>query len=66
MSGRMMNLRPYLTGSTEFTITIDNKLVAQEMRTMQPRIEAYLRTQMQNNHISMRIILEESQLMNSQ
>lgn len=62
MSGRMMNLRPYLAGSTEFAITIDNKLVAQEMRTMQPRIEAYLRTQMQNNHISMRIILEESQL----
>ena len=62
MSGRMMNLRPYLAGSTEFTITIDNKLVEQEMRTMQPRIEAYLRTQMQNNHITMRIILEESQL----
>ena len=61
MSGRMMNLRPYLASDTEFTITIDNKLVAQELHTIKPRIENYLRQQMQNSRITMRIILDETQ-----
>ena len=61
MSGRMMNLRPYLASDTEFTITIDNKLVAQELHTIKPRIENYLRRQMQNSRITMRIILDETQ-----
>ena len=61
MAGRIMNIRPSLTGDTSFTVGIDNKIVAQELRTMQPRIEAYLRQQMQNSRISMQVVLEEAQ-----
>ena len=61
MAGRIMNIRPSLTGDTSFTVGIDNKIVAQELRTMQPRIEAYMRQQMQNSRISMQVVLEEAQ-----
>ncbi|MBO5085087.1 MAG: DNA polymerase III subunit gamma/tau [Bacteroidaceae bacterium] len=61
MAGRIMNIRPSLTGDTSFTVGIDNKIVAQELLTMQPRIEAYLRQQMQNSRISMQVVLEEAQ-----
>ena len=61
MAGRLMNIRPNLDKGSRFTITLDNKLVEQEMRTMKPRIEAYLRQQMQNSTISMEIILDETQ-----
>ena len=61
MAGRLMNIRPNLDKGGRFTITLDNKLVEQEMRTMKPRIEAYLRQQMQNSTISMEIILDETQ-----
>ena len=61
MAGRIMNIRPSLTGDTSFSVGIDNKIVAQELRTMQPRIEAYLRQQMQNSRISMQVVLEEAQ-----
>ena len=61
MAGRIINIRPSLTGDTSFSVGIDNKIVAQELRTMQPRIEAYLRQQMQNSRISMQVVLEEAQ-----
>ena len=60
MQGRMLILRPYLVTDTEFTVTIDNKLVAQELHAIKPRIENYLRKQMQNRNITMRIILDET------
>ena len=61
MAGRLMNIRPQLTAESTFTVTIDNKIVMQELRTMQSRIEAYLRHQMQNNRISMQVVLEDTQ-----
>ena len=60
MAGRLMIIRPKLTGETSFTVVIDNKIVAQDLQAIQPRIEAYLRQQMQNSHISMNIKLEEN------
>ena len=60
MQGRMLILRPYLVTDTEFTVTIDNKLVAQELHAIKPRIENYLRKQMKNRNITMRIILDET------
>ena len=60
MAGRLMIIRPKLTGETSFTVVIDNKIVAQDLQAIQPRIEAYLRQQMQNRHISMNIKLEEN------
>ncbi len=59
MAGRLMNIRPKLNDDNTFNVTIDNKLVAQELHGMQPRIEQYLRKQMQNSRISMRIRVED-------
>lgn len=59
MAGRLMNIRPKLNGDGTFSVVIDNKLVAQELHGMQPRIEQYLRKQMQNSRISMRIQVED-------
>lgn len=59
MAGRLMNIRPKLNDDNTFNVTIDNKLVAQELHGMQPRIEQYLRRQMQNSRISMRIRVED-------
>ena len=61
MAGRLMNIRPRLTADTTVTVTIDNKIVMQELRTMQSRIEAYLRHQMQNSRIAMQVVLEDTQ-----
>ncbi|MBQ2969452.1 MAG: DNA polymerase III subunit gamma/tau [Bacteroidaceae bacterium] len=59
MAGRLMNIRPKLNDDNTFSVAIDNKLVAQELHGMQPRIEQYLRKQMQNSRISMRIRVED-------
>ena len=59
MAGRLMNIRPKLNNDNTFSVAIDNKLVAQELHNMQPRIEQYLRKQMQNRRISMRIQVED-------
>ena len=61
MAGRLMNIRPRLTADTAVTITLDNKIVMQELHSMQSRIEAYLRHQMQNNHITIHVTLENTQ-----
>ena len=61
MAGRIMNIRPNLGEGTVFTVVVDNKIVAQELRSMQPRIEKYLRMQMQNACIGMQVVLEEAQ-----
>ena len=60
MAGRLTIIRPTLTGEASFTVVIDNKIVAQDLHSIKPRIEAYLRQQMQNRHISMSIKLEEN------
>lgn len=60
MAGRLMIIRPKLNDANSFSITIDNKIVAQELYNIKPRIEAYLRQQMQNSQISMSINLETS------
>ena len=60
MAGRMANIHPKLNGDRTFTVSIDNKLVAQELRELQPRIERFLREQMQNSSISMRIKVDET------
>lgn len=59
MAGRLMNIRPNLNDDNTFSVAIDNKLIAQELHNMQPRIEQYLRKQMQNSRISMRIQVED-------
>ena len=60
MAGRLTIIRPNLTGEASFTVVIDNKIVAQDLHSIKPRIESYLRQQMQNSHITMSIKLEEN------
>ena len=59
IAGRLMNIRPNYNEDTSFSIIIDNKLAAQEMHSIKPRIESYLRKQMQNSKICMNIVLDE-------
>lgn len=59
MAGRLTIMRPFITGEHTVTIPIDNKIVAQELQSMRPQIETYLRKQMQNNKINIQIELEE-------
>ena len=60
MAGRLMNIRPALKEGTNVIVTIDNKIVAQDLGTMKPSIEQYLRQQMQNQQINIQIVLEET------
>ena len=59
MAGRLTIMRPFISSETIVTIPIDNKIVAQELQHMRPRIEEYLRKQMQNSKISIQVQLEE-------
>ena len=60
MAGRLMNIRPALKEGTNVIVTIDNKIVAQDLGAMKSSIEHYLRQQMQNQQISIQIVLEET------
>lgn len=59
MAGRLTIMRPIITGEHTVTIPIDNKIVAQELQSMRPQIETFLRKQMQNSKINIQIDLEE-------
>ena len=61
MAGRLIIMRPQLTDKSTITINCDNKIVAQELHSMRPRIEAYLRKQMQNKKLQIQINTEEQQ-----
>lgn len=61
MAGRLANIRPELNNDTTFSVVIDNKIVGQELQRIKPRIESFLRRQMQNQKLCMQIIVEETQ-----
>ena len=61
MAGRLINIRPQISGDATIIVTTDNKIVMQELHRMQTRIEAYLRHQMQNSLISLQVALENTQ-----
>ena len=61
MAGRLMIIRPSLKDGLVVNVVIDNRMVASDIRAMQPRIEGYLRRQLQNKGLSLNIVLEESQ-----
>ena len=60
MAGRLTIIRPSLDGLV-INVVIDNRMVATDIRAMQPRIEEYLRRQLQNKGLSLNIVLEETQ-----
>lgn len=61
MTRRLSIMRPQLSDEHTITVYIDNKIVAQDLHTLRPRIEEHLRKQMQHNKLKLEIILEEAQ-----
>lgn len=61
MAGRLLNIRPRLNENHTITIGVDNRMVASDITGMRTRIEAYLRQQLQNRHLTLNVVLEESQ-----
>jgi DNA polymerase-3 subunit gamma/tau len=61
MTRRLSIMRPQLSDEHTITVYIDNKIVAQDLYTLRPRIEEHLRKQMQHNKLKLEIILEEAQ-----
>ena len=60
MAGRLMIIRPSLSGLV-VNVVIDNRMVATDINAMRPRIEEYLRRQLQNKGLSLNVVLEETQ-----
>lgn len=61
MAGRLLNIRPRLNENHTITIGVDNRMVASDITGMRTRIETYLRQQLQNRHLTLNVVLEESQ-----
>ena len=61
MAGRLMNIRPALKPDLIVEVSIDNRMVASELSGMKAHIEAYLRQQLQNDKLSLNIVISETQ-----
>ncbi len=61
MAGRLLNIRPSLSDELVVEVKIDNPMVASELSTMRPHIEAYLRQQLQNQKLVLKVSVEEVQ-----
>lgn len=61
MAGRLLNIRPALKSDLIVEVCIDNRMVASELSGMKAQIEAYLRQQLQNDKLSVNIIISETQ-----
>ena len=60
MAGRLMNIRPALKPDLIVEVSIDNRMVASELSGMKAHIEAYLRQQLQNDKLSLNIVISET------
>ena len=59
MAGRLMNIRPSLNDLT-VKVSIDNRMVGEELSAMRPQLEAYLQQQLQNRQLTIHIVVEEN------
>ena len=62
LAGRLLNIRPELKGETTVVVSIDNRMVASDISHMHARIEGYLRSQLQNNRLSLEVVIEDTQV----
>ena len=60
LAGRLMNMRPQLNDDLTITVLIDNRMVAADIMAIRPQIETYLRQQLQNNKLSINVVVEET------
>ena len=59
MAGRLMNIRPSMNDLT-VKVSIDNRMVAEELSAICPQLEAHLRRQLQNGKLSIHVVVEEN------
>ena len=59
MAGRLMNIRPSLNDLI-VKVSIDNRMVGEELSAMRPQLEAYLQQQLQNSQLTIHIVVEEN------
>jgi DNA polymerase-3 subunit gamma/tau len=59
MAGRLMNIRPSLNDLT-VKVSIDNRMVAEELSAICPQLEAHLRRQLQNGKLTIHVVVEEN------
>lgn len=60
LMNRMLNMKPQVVSDTEFSITVQNQMAADEFRKNQNSIESYLRDKFCNNSIRMNIAVDAS------
>ncbi|MCQ2066431.1 MAG: DNA polymerase III subunit gamma/tau [Bacteroidaceae bacterium] len=60
LMNRMLNMKPQVVSDTEFSITVQNQMAADEFRKNQNSIESYLRDKFSNNSIRMNIAVDAS------
>ena len=61
LAGRLMHIRPSLKEETTIDVSVENEMVAADIRSIQPRIEAYLRQQLQNGKLSITITINKGE-----
>ena len=61
LAGRLLNIRPELKDDYTVVVGIDNRMVASDISHMHSRIENFLRQQLQNNRLSLKVVIEEVQ-----
>ena len=56
-----MHIRPSLKEETTIDVSVENEMVAADIRSIQPRMEAYLRQQLQNGKLSITITINKGE-----
>ena len=54
-AARMMNMTPKLLNDSEFEVLVDNEMVEKYMHQLLPQIQSYLREQLHNRKITMKV-----------
>ena len=60
MAGRLQILRPMLKENLVIEVLVDNRMVADDVTAIRPQLEGYLRRELQNSRISIKVIVEEA------
>ena len=60
LAGRLQILRPMLKESLVVEVSVDNRMVADDVTAIRPQLEDYLRRELQNSRISIKVIVEEA------
>ena len=60
MAGRLQILRPTLKENLVVEVSVDNRMVADDVTAIRPQLEEYLRRELQNSRISIKVIVEEA------